>query len=65
MLNVEIKNIILNKISKEKNKESFFIDYIFTSYKKTIFNELEQLNKIEKKKKKISLKIFKKKKKRK
>ena len=51
MLNVEIKNIILNKISKEKNKESFFIDYIFTSYKKTIFNEPEQLNKIEKQKK--------------
>ena len=51
MLNVEIKKIILNNISKEKKKESSFIDYTFSSYKKTLFNELEQINEIEKQKK--------------
>ena len=41
----------MNNKSKEKNKESSFINYTFSSYKKTLFNELEQINEIEKQKK--------------
>ena len=41
----------MNNKSKEKNKESSFINYTFSTYKKTLFNELEQINEIEKQKK--------------
>ena len=41
----------MNNKSKEKNKESSFINYTFSSYKKTLLNELEQINEIEKQKK--------------